>query len=342
MKTKQMLAATLAGLTLIFAAGCASSTPAPSASKVAETTAPSASATATTPPAAASGAISITDMSGKTIQLDKPAERVVVLTASDCEIIYALGAGSTVVGRGEYCTYPEETAKVTAVKSGSDTNIEQLIALKPDVIIMSTMAQTKEQIASLEKAGVKVIVSSAQNIDGIYTAITLIGQVVGKNDEATKIVTSMKKTFDELKAKVPKGSPKTIYFEVSPLSAGTLYTSGTGTFMDELASMLNLKNIFSDTKSWAQVSEEQVIQRNPEYIVTTSMAKAGAVNPVDEILARQGWENIVAIKNRALFNADSNSSALMHPGPRLTDAAQQLYNFVYGGSTPVVLASPTK
>jgi iron complex transport system substrate-binding protein len=274
------------------------------------------------------GALTITDMTGREIKLDKPAEKIVALTAADCEILYALGAGSTVVGRGEYCDYPAEVLSTPSVQSGSDTNIEQIVTLKPDVVLMSTMAQTEEQIASLESAGIKVIVSEAKNIEDVYAAISIIGTVVGKNDEAKVVIDSMKKTFDDIKAKVQSDGTKTVYFEVSPLEYG-LWSAGTGTFMDEIASMLGLKNIFADVESWAEVSEEQVIQRSPDFIVTTTMSYEGSQNPVDEVMGRQGWGDITAIKNGKVYNADSN--AITRPGPRLADAATALYDFVYGG-----------
>lgn len=276
----------------------------------------------------ASGALTVTDMTGRQIKFDKPAERIVALTAADCEILYALGAGSTVAGRGEYCDYPEEVLSVPSVQSGPDTNIEQIVALKPDAVIMSTMAHTEEQIASLENAGVKVIVTNAKNIEDVYTAITLIGSVVGRNDEAQAVIGGMKKTFDEIKAKVQSDGEKTVYFEVSPLEYG-LWAAGAGTFMDELGAMLGLTNIFADVESWAQVSEEQVIQRNPDYIVTTTMSFEGDQDPVEEVMGRGGWNSITAIRNAKVYNADSD--AVTRPGPRLAQAAQELYDFVYGG-----------
>ncbi len=139
--------------------------------------------------------IVVTDMTGRTIELEKPAEKVVALTASNCEIIYALGAGDTVVGRGEYCDYPAEVLDVPAVQSGKDTNIEQIIALEPDVLFMSTMAQTEEQVKQLENAGIAVIVSDAQDINGVYESIALMGKVMGKDKEAEEIVSSMKASF---------------------------------------------------------------------------------------------------------------------------------------------------
>lgn len=120
-------------------------------------------------------------MTGREITLDAPAERVVALTASDCEILYALGRGRS-AGRpaGEYCDYPAEVLDVPSVQSGYDTNIEQIIALEPQVLLMSTMAQTDEQVQQLEAAGVRVVVSDAHVIEGTYTAISMIGELVGR------------------------------------------------------------------------------------------------------------------------------------------------------------------
>lgn len=123
-------------------------------------------------------------MTGREITLDAPATRVVALSASDCEIIYALGAGELLVGRGEYCDYPAEVLEVPAVQSGAETNIEQIIALEPQVLFMTKMAQTEEQIAALEAAGVHVVVSDAQDIAGVYEAIGMIGTLLGREAEA--------------------------------------------------------------------------------------------------------------------------------------------------------------
>lgn len=272
-------------------------------------------------------AVTVTDMTGREITLDAPATRVVALTASDCEILYALGAGDTLVGRGEYCDYPEDVQAVPSVQSGYETNVEQIIALEPQVVLMATMAQTKEQVEALEAAGVHVIVSDAQDIAGVYTAIELIGAVTGKNDEAAALIAGMKDSFAAIAAKAEGDGSKTVYFEVSPLEYG-LWTAGKGTFMDELAQMIGLKNAFEDVEGWAAISEEQVLERDPDYIVTISMYYGEGPTPVEEIMGREGWQELKAVKNGAVFNADSNE--VSRPGPRLVDAAQALYDFVYG------------
>ena len=277
-------------------------------------------------PALAEGGLTVTDMKGREITLDGPASRIVAITASDVEIIYALGAGDLLVGRGEYCDWPAEVLDKPVVKSGAETNLEEILALEPDVVIMATMAQTEDQVKALEDAGVKVIVSDAQNLEGVYTAITLIGDVVGKADEAAAIVKEMQDTFEEIRAKA-ENTGKTVYFEISPLQWG-LWAAGKGTFMDELAEICGLTNAFAEIDGWGEVSEEQVLAKDPDYIVTTSMYWGEGPTPVEEIASRAGWDQLKAVQNGKIFNADSNE--ITRPGPRLMDAVKALFDFVYG------------
>ena len=277
-------------------------------------------------PALAEGGLTVTDMKGREITLDAPASRIVAITASDVEILYALGAGDLLVGRGEYCDWPAEVLDKPVVKSGAETNLEEILALEPDVVIMATMAQTEDQVNALEAAGVKVIVSDAQNLEGVYTAITLIGDVVGKADEAAAIVKEMQDTFAEIRAKA-ENTGKTVYFEISPLQWG-LWAAGKNTFMDELAEICGLTNAFAEIDGWGEVSEEQVLAKDPDYIVTTSMYWGEGPTPVEEIASRAGWDQLKAVKNNQIFNADSN--AITRPGPRLMDAVRDLFSFISG------------
>ena len=86
--------------------------------------------------------VTVTDMTGREVTLEEPVTRIVALTASDCEIICALGGMDLLVGRGTYCDYPAEVQEIPSVQSGYETNIEQIIALEPQVLLMSTMAQS--------------------------------------------------------------------------------------------------------------------------------------------------------------------------------------------------------
>ena len=207
-----------------------------------------------------------------------------------------------------------------------ETNLEEILALEPQVVIMATMAQTVDQVEALEKAGVKVIVSDAQNLEGVYTAISMIGQITGKTAEAEALNQQMKDTFDGIRAKA-ENTGKTVYFEVSPLEWG-LWAGGKGTFMDEIAEICGLTNAFADVEGWGAVSEEQVLDRDPDYIVTTSMYWGEGPTPEEEIKGRAGWDVLKAVKENHIFNADSN--AITRPGPRLMEAAEALFEFISG------------
>ena len=323
---KKALTMILALSMLLSLAACGGASSAPA--KEPESTEP-VSATAAPPAetAAPEPAVVVTDMMGREIKLAEPATRVVAVSAAVCEILYAVGAGDTLVGRGTYCDYPAEVLDIPAVESGYDLNVEQILALKPQVVLMSTMAQSKEQIEALEAAGIQVVVSDAQDIAGVYTSIEMIGKLMGKDAEAAAVIENMKSKFADIAAKATGDGSKSIYVEVSELQYG-LWAAGKGTFYQEVIEMLGLKNAFEDVDLYASISEEQVLERNPDYILTISMYFGEGPTPVEEILGRKGWENVTAVKNAAILNLPNNE--LSRPAPRLADGAQMLFDFIYG------------
>ncbi|NLO86879.1 MAG: ABC transporter substrate-binding protein [Clostridiales bacterium] len=275
-------------------------------------------------PALSEGGIRLVDMEGRTVLLEAAATKVIALNPADCEIVYAIGAEDSLVGRGEYCNYPEAVYELPSVNSGTEMNVEQILALEPQIIIMSKMAQTTDQVDALENAGVRVVISDAQSIEETYTAIEMIGALLGKTQEAETLVSDMKDGFAGVSA-AATALDKTVYFEVSPLQWG-LWTSGGDTFMDELAQICGLTNAFADVQGWAEVSQEQVIQRNPDFILTTTGYYGEGPLPADEIMSRDGWEGMDAVENGAVYAIDSDS--VSRPGPRLVDAAYEIMEFV--------------
>lgn len=277
-------------------------------------------------PAMAEG-LTITDMLGREVALAAPAQRIVALAASDVEVLYAIGAGDTLVGRGTYCNYPAEALEVLDVQSGAETNLEQIVALKPDAVVMPKMAQEVAHVEALEKAGIPVVMTDAQDIKGVHQAIRLLGQVTGMAEEAGQVSDSLSRRLDAVAEKAKeKSQGATVYFETSPLEWG-LWTAGKGTFMDEIAGILGVKNAFGDLEGWQAISPEQAIARDPDYIVTTTMYMGEGPTPLEELTGRAGWENLKAIRNGHCYNADSDE--ITRPGPRLADAAEALLAFIY-------------
>ncbi len=98
--------------------------------------------------------------------------------------------------------------------------------------------------------------------------------------------------------------------------------------MDEVAELIGLKNGFHDVNQWGEISEEQVLERNPDYIVTITMYFGEGPRPEEEIAGREGWGNLTAVKNNAILHLPNNE--LSRPVPRLVEGAQKLFDLVYG------------
>ncbi len=282
-------------------------------------------------PAFAEDSITVTDMAGREVTLTGPAESIVVLMPSDCEILFEIGAGDKVIGRGSYCDYPEDAvADIPVVKSGYELNIEEIIALKPQLVIMFMMGHTKEQAEQIEnEAKIPVIATSASTIAETYDVITLLGKVTGQEEEAAAVVQNMKDRFDAVASKA-QDSGMTVYFESTPLEYGWgLYSAGKGSFMDEIGNLCGLKNIFGDVtdgNGWPVVNEEDVIAANPDIIITIDSNGMGEQNAAEIIMAREAWQGMDAVKNGRIYVVDGN--AFSRPGPRLTMPAEALMELI--------------
>ncbi|MBG9980111.1 ABC transporter substrate-binding protein [Facklamia sp. DSM 111018] len=277
-----------------------------------------------------SQALKITDMVGREVVLEEgPATEIISLMPADAEILFEIGAGDTLVGRGTYVDYPEEDVQdIPVVATGEDLNVEELVALDPQLVIMTTMALSEDQLKSIEEAGIPVFVTDAKTIDQVYEAIELLGQIVGHEKEADELIEDMSQTFEEYTQKAKEEElDASVYYEITPLEYG-LWTAGNETFMDEMGQMLGLENVFADQKGFVEVSEEKVIELNPSIILTTAEHyDTEAPTPEEEIMGRKGWQDIDAVKNDQVFAVDN--SAFTRPGPRLMEAIKTLYEYVY-------------
>ena len=271
--------------------------------------------------------MTIKDMTEREVKLEGPVEKIVAVTPSDAEILYEIGAGDKLIGRGSFVNYPEQVMDLKDVGSGDKTNVEEIIALQPDLVLMGKMALAEDAVKQLEDAGIPVFITDANTIEQVYQNIDLLGQLTEKEDEAAKLVQEMKDVFAEYTEKSKDKKTAKIYYEISPLEFG-LWGAGKNTFMDEIGRMLNVENVFGDVNGWKELSEEQVLERNPQVIVTTSMPMEGAPTPIEEILERKGWEELDAIKNKQVYQV--NSDEFTRPGPRLMNAIKVLYDNLYG------------
>lgn len=280
-------------------------------------------------PALGESGLTVTDMAGREVTLAAPADRIVVMMPSDCEILYAIGAGDLVVGRGMYCDYPEDVLAVTEVNSGGETNVEAIISLNPQLVVMTMMAHSPDVVEQLENAGIAVIVTNAQTVEDTYACIELLGKVTGRQEGAAAVIEDMKNRFAAVAAKA-QDTGLTVYFETTPMEWGYgLYSAGKGSFMDEIAALCGLKNIFADVEDgfgWPVVSEEDVIAANPDLIIAFDSNGMGDLDAAQVIAARDGWKNMDAVKQNRIFVLVNNE--FVRPGPRLADAAESLMQLI--------------
>lgn len=252
---------------------------------------------------------------------------IVVLGPADCEIVCALGAEDIICGVGEYCDYPDTLRTLPVLVSNYVLNTEMLLNLKPDLIIADALVQNPDMVKQMESFGFNVLVTSASDFSEVYEVIKQIGKAIDKEKEAEKLAFDMQSKIQSVNSKVSVSGEKSIYYEVSPLEYG-LWTAGRNTFMNEIGEYLKLQNIFNDIEGWSAVSQESVIERNPDYIITIADYGKTYEESVNEIKNRAGWGNINAVKGNKVFYTSSNS--ISRPGPRLADAVINLYEQIYG------------
>ncbi len=266
----------------------------------------------------------VTDDRGVEVTFDVIPKTIVSLQPSNTEILFALGVGDKIVGATEYDTYPAEAQNIERVSDSSTFNSERIVSLNPDVVIAYSANGKDDALKGLEDAGVKVfVIKSAASFEDVYGDIEQIATVMGVEDKGEQLNEDIKAKIADVQAKVKDvEKQKNVYLEISPKP--DIYTTAAGTFQQEILNAANVNNVFGDQVGWVKVSEEEVIAKNPEVVLTT-------VNHVEdsaaEIIARNGWNTITAIQNKAVFYVDADISS--RPGPRIGEAVELVAKAVY-------------
>lgn len=265
----------------------------------------------------------VTDDRGVEVAFDAVPETVVSLQPSNTEILFALGVGDKIIGATDYDTYPAEALEIERVSDSVAFNSERILELNPDVVIAYTIGE-EDALKVLEDAGVKVfVIQSATSFEDVYGDIEQLATVMGVEEKGEQLNKEIKAKIADVQATLKDvETPKSVYYEVSP--APSIYTVGGDTFQQEILDAANVTNVFGDLQGWPQISEEQVIEKNPEIILTPNNYSEDAVG---EILARQSWNTIQAIQNKQVYLLDGD--VLSRPGPRIGEAVELVAKAVY-------------
>lgn len=270
--------------------------------------------------------ITIKDDSGQEITLEKEPESIISMQPSNTEIAYALGLGDKMIGVSDYCNYPVETADVEKV-GGQDMNAEMILTLMPDVIFVTDYHHQNHDtiLQQYKDAGIKVIViGSESSFADVYETIELIGKATGTTAEAEKLVDDMKERLLTVEEKAKQVTQKKkVWVEVSP--APDIFTTGQGTFMHEMLESIQAENAAGNQEGWVKLTEEEIVQLNPDVIITTYGYYVD--NPKDGVMARSGWGEVPAIKDGNVHDVDSDT--VTRPGPRLIEGVEHLAKLIY-------------
>lgn len=308
-----------AGLAAALLAGCG------------QEAAPAEQETATETPAApaeteAAFPVTLTDAVGDEITIEEEPKAIVSMIPSNTEIAYELGLDDKIVGVSDFDNYPEEAAEVEKI-GGMEFNVEKIISLQPDIVLAheSGLGMGEAGLQQLRDAGIKVfVVNNAENFEQVYETIDVIGKATGAQEEAEAEIAEMKQEVADIEEKAAAiKEQKKVFIEVS--SVPEIYTTGSGTFMDEMLSLINAENAAGDLAGWVPMDPEAIVDRNPDVIVTTE----GTYNPeaVDQIMGRGGFTDVTAVKEKAVYEVDADM--VSRSGPRLTDGLEELAKVVY-------------
>ncbi|MGM9923227.1 MAG: helical backbone metal receptor [Bacillus sp. (in: firmicutes)] len=271
--------------------------------------------------------VTIKDSTGKDITIEEKPEKIVSLLPSLTEILFALGLDEEIVGVSDYDNYPEATADKEKVGS-QDMNLEKILALQPDVAFLQEyhVQNHANAIKQLEDAGITVIVPEGdqKSFEDAYDVMRLIAKATGTEKEADAIIADMEERVAAIKEKAKNvKEKKTVWVEVSPQP--DIFTTGKDTFMNEMLGMIGAENAAKDQVGWVKMSEEEAVKLNPDVIITTYGYYVE--DAAEQVLNRKGWAEIPAVKNKQVFDVDSDT--VTRPGPRLVDGVEELAKVIY-------------
>jgi iron complex transport system substrate-binding protein len=273
--------------------------------------------------------ITLVDGLTRTVTLPAAAQRVVSLAPSNTEILFAVGAGTQVVGRDMFSDYPPEAASVQDIGgSMGQYNLEAIVALKPDLVLAGGI-NPPDLVASLEKLGITVyFLPNPTTLEEMYTNLETVGALTGHQSDAAALVESLKARVAAVDAKImPLSYGPSVYYEIDATDPTKPYTYGPGSFGDLLLQRAGGFNIGSQLKDpWSSISLEQLVADNPSIVL---LGDAAWGETPEKFAARPGLENLDAVKNGQVFPFDDN--LVSRPGPRLVDGLEALAKILHPG-----------
>jgi len=245
--------------------------------------------------------------------------RIISIAPANTEILFKLGLDKEIVAVTNYCNYPEQALLKEKVGDFSNPNIEKIISLKPSLIV-GTGYEQLNTLKKLKALKIQVIEINPNNMLELYYGIRLIGKYTNRQKEAEKLVLSMQSRVNSIKKKVSAIKYKArIFMEIN---SKPLMTVSSGSFMDELINILGENSASGLPRAFCRISDEFLIQKNPDIIFLTSTIKKG------DFMKQHSFNNVSAVKNGRVYD-DINPDILVRPSPRIVDGLEAMFSRIY-------------
>ena len=274
------------------------------------------------PSGAAASIIVITDYYGRDIVLDAPPRRVVSVSPTLTETVYALRKGDLLVGRTDYCDWPAEAGTLPSVGTITEPNLEVVISLEPDIVLVSNHFR-EESASALEEAGVVVAALFApESFEGTYDNLLRLGTLLEAEEQAATLVADMRRRTDAVVDAVAGRERPRVYYVVGFGEWGD-YTAGGDTFIGQMIELAGGENVAADLSGWSY-SLEKLIEDDPDLLVVSRYwdTKAG-------LMAADGYRELRAVREGRVYEIDNN--LLDRQGPRVVEGLENLAALLHPG-----------
>ncbi len=263
-----------------------------------------------------------TDDLGRTVQINGIPQRIISLSPSNTEIVYALGLEDRLIGVTTYCNYPPAALDKPKVSEFSKVDLEKVVSLNPDLILADNIHK-KDVIPAFEKLGIPVLGLAAPNLDSLLADIDLIGRVTGKKAEAAALVEALDRRIIDVKQQTASAAKPRVFFVTWH---DPLWTVGHGSMIDDLIVKAGGVNIAADLEANATINLETAIERNPEIIVVLSSMGDQAVS-YQFLKNEPRFQATDALKNNRVYQV--NTDIFGRTTPRTIDALEQMAQIIH-------------
>lgn len=256
----------------------------------------------------------ITDDVGRRVSVPVPVNRVISLAPNLTEIVFAIGAGDRLVGRTSYCDFPPEAKAVAEVGDTRQPSLESIIALQPQVVLISTASQLEVFTQQLRDQNIAVFVTDPKDLEGVFRTIDQIGRIVGHQQQAELLIQKLRDRTRAVEGAVKGKQPVRVFYQ---LSAEPLYTIGREAFETDLIRRAGAISVTADVPgAWPRYSNESALASKPEAIVLPTGGSMGAANSNVIDALRQS----PAVLAGHVYKI--NGDYLVRPGPRAVDGLE--------------------